>query len=113
MIGSTNDAERGEGNDCRNHQTDDHNWGYTPPVKSAKYDIQGKQYPIEGYVKVNDDVLIPLVDIKMKTDLDWRKACLESRLKNPQSYVDMGENVNAVISQLKQTIEKMEAQGIV
>ena len=84
-----------------------------PPVKSAKYDIQGKQYPIEGYVKVNDDVLIPLVDIKMKTDLDWHKACLESRLKNPQSYVDMGENVNAVISQLKQTIEKMEAQGIV
>ena len=66
-------------------------------------------YPQIGTVKTEKFGEVPLIDIKMMSDLDWHKSCLKSRLENPEIYREMlGEDVEATIKKLEQIIKEYE-----
>ena len=49
------------------------------------------------------------VDIHLMSDYEWHVSCLKSRLENPEVYREMlGEDVEAVIDQLRATIAEYE-----
>lgn len=69
-------------------------------------------YPQIGTVKTEKFGEVPLIDIKMMSDLDWHKSCLKSRLENPEIYRKMlGEDVEATIKKLERVIKECEAAG--
>ena len=71
--------------------------------------IGGHNYPITGTVEHEKLGEIPIVDIHLMGDYEWRVSCLKSRLENPEVYREMlGEDVEAVIDRLKATIAKYE-----
>ncbi len=66
-------------------------------------------YPQIGTVKTEKFGEVPLIDIKMMSDLDWHKSCLKSRLENPEIYREMlGEDVEVTIKKLEQIIKEYE-----
>ena len=66
-------------------------------------------YPQIGTVKTEKFGEVPLIDIKMMSDLDWHKSCLKSRLENPEIYREMlGEDVEATIKELEYAITECE-----
>lgn len=85
--------------------------GETSFSEPPTYELGGKERPVEAMVKAGN-AMIPLVGLKMMTDLKLHKICLESRLENPQPYSNMGEDVEAVIEKLRRTIAEMEAADI-
>lgn len=71
--------------------------------------IGGHNYPITGTVEHEKLGEIPIVDIPLMGDYEWRVSCLKSRLENPEAYREMfGEDVEAVIDQLRATIAEYE-----
>ncbi len=67
-------------------------------------------YPQIGTIKTKELGDVPLLDIKMMSDLDCHKMCLKSRLDNPELYREvLNEDVEAVIEKLKRTIKECEA----
>ena len=71
--------------------------------------IGGHNYPITGTVEHEKLGEIPIVDIHLMGDYKWRVSCLKSRLENPEAYREMfGEDVEAVIDQLRATIAEYE-----
>ncbi len=80
---------------------------YTPESinKPDTYNVGGKDYKVEGYIKVNntgtgEQFFAPLVDIPMMSDYRWQLNCLKSRLEHPEIYA-ADEDVPAVIERLK------------
>ena len=80
---------------------------YTPESinKPNTYNVGGKDYKVEGYIKANDtetgeQFFVPLVDIPVMSDYKWQLICLKSRLEHPESY-EATEDVPAVIERLK------------
>lgn len=76
--------------------------------------IEGHNYPITETVE--HDVLgeVPVVDIHLMSDYEWHVSCLKSRQENPEAYREMlGEDVEAVIDQLRATIAEYEKAVIV
>ena len=63
--------------------------------------IGGHNYPITGTVEHEKLGEIPIVDIHLMGDYEWHVSCLKSRLEN-------GEDVEAVIDQLRATIAEYE-----
>ena len=75
----------------------------------GQMNIGGHSYPITGTVEHEGLVEIPIVDIHLMSDYEWHVSCLESRLENPEAYRKMlGEDVEAVIDQLRATIAEYE-----
>lgn len=71
--------------------------------------IGGHNYPITGTVEHERLGEIPVVDIHLMSDYEWHVSCLKSRLENPEAYREMfGEDVEAVIDQLRATIAEYE-----
>ena len=71
--------------------------------------IGGHNYPITGTVEHEKLGEIPIVDIHLMGDYKWRVSCLKSRQENPEAYREMfGEDVEAVIDQLRATIAEYE-----
>lgn len=64
----------------------------------------GIDYPVIGMVEDKRFGKLPLVDIPMMSDYKWHVKCLESRLENPEIYRQSGEDVEAVIAKLRETI---------
>lgn len=71
--------------------------------------IGGREYPITGTVEHEVLGAVPIVDIHLMSDYEWHVSCLKSRLENPEAYREMfGEDVEAVIDQLRSTIAEYE-----
>ena len=71
--------------------------------------IGGHNYPITGTVEHEKLGEIPIVDIHLMGDYEWHVSCLKSRLENPEAYREMfGEDVEAIIDQLRATITEYE-----
>lgn len=71
--------------------------------------IGGREYPITGIVEHEVLGAVPIVDIHLMSDYEWHVSCLKSRLENPEAYREMfGEDVEAVIDQLRATIAEYE-----
>ena len=71
--------------------------------------IGGHNYPITGTVEHEKLGEIPIVDIHLMGDYEWRVSCLKSCLENPEACREMfGEDVEAVIDQLRATIAEYE-----
>ena len=47
--------------------------------------------------------------IKHKTDYEWQKLCLESRLRHPEAYET--EDVNKTIKRLRKQIKEYEKEN--
>ncbi|MGM9615702.1 MAG: hypothetical protein ACI4V3_05240 [Faecousia sp.] len=74
--------------------------------------IGDKEYPITNYVITKEAGTVPLVDIPMIDDYKWHLSCLNSRLKNPEMYrTILGEDVEAVIAELRKTLARYDACG--
>lgn len=71
--------------------------------------IGGREYPVTGYVESDGIGAVPIVGIRMMSDEEWHRSCLESRKKHPEVYREMGEDVEAVIAMLEQLLEGVEA----
>lgn len=68
------------------------------------YEINGKEYPIAGYVETaNEDTgessYIPVVDIPMMSDYNWQLLALNDRLSHPERY-EATENVKETVERL-------------
>lgn len=68
------------------------------------YELNGKQYPIEGYANVVDDKgettgQIPIIALPMMSDYHWFLISLDSRLRKPHLYED--ENIEDVKNHIK------------
>ena len=71
--------------------------------------IGRREYPITGTVEHEVLGAVPIVDIHLMSDYEWHVSCLKSRLENPEAYREMfGEDVEAVIDQLRATIAEYE-----
>ena len=71
--------------------------------------IGGREYPITGTVEHEVLGAVPVVDIHLMSDYEWHVSCLKSRLEDPELYRRvLGEDVEAVIDQLRATIAKYE-----
>ena len=69
--------------------------------------IGGHNYPITGTVEHEKLGEIPIVDIHLMGDYEWRVSCLKSRLENPDMYRRvLGEDVDSVIAKLQAAIAK-------
>ena len=77
-------------------------------------EIGGRTFPIVGYVKrKSNGQVVPLVDIPMMSDYKWQLQALQDRLEYPEKYRHTGEDVEAVIAQLRQWLaaHSEEADG--
>jgi len=54
---------------------------------------------------IEPDMRIPVLDIKQVPDYEWQKESYESRLKNPQIYRDLGEDVEASLERMKKWLD--------
>lgn len=71
--------------------------------------IGGRKYPITGTVEHEVLGAVPVVDIRLMSDYEWHVSCLKSRLEDPELYRRvLGEDVEAVIDQLRATIAECE-----
>lgn len=71
--------------------------------------IGGRKYPITGTVEHEVLGAVPVVDIHLMSDYEWHVSCLKSRLEDPELYRRvLGEDVEAVIDQLRATIAECE-----
>ena len=76
--------------------------------------IGGHNYSIIGTVEHEVLGAVPVVDIRLMSDYKWHVSCLKSRLENPEAYREMfGEDVEAVIDQLRATIAEYEKAAAV
>ena len=66
--------------------------------------IGGREYPVVGFVEDKRFGKLPLVDIPMMSDYQWHLRCLENRLENPEVYRQSGEDVEATIAKLRETL---------
>ena len=72
-----------------------------PTEASETYNINGQDFPIVGYYKVNGQT-VPLVDIPPMSDYKWQLDCLNDRIKNREIYETLlHEDVDAEIEKLK------------
>ena len=71
--------------------------------------IGGRKYPITGTVEHEVLGAVPVVDIHLMSDYEWHVSCLKSRLEDLELYRRvLGEDVEAVIDQLRATIAECE-----
>ena len=76
--------------------------------------IGGRDYPITGTVEHEVLGAVPVVDIRLMSDYKWHVSCLKSRLEDPELYRRvLGEDVEAVIDQLRATIAECEKAAAV
>ncbi len=75
--------------------------------------ICGKEYPVIGEVESEElGQTVPLVDIRMMTDYRWQQLCLQGRLENPELYRKIGEDVEAVIADLRLWLEENKEEAV-
>ncbi len=72
--------------------------------EGTTYKIDNKEFPVTGYVKLNDN-FVPLVDIPSMSDYKWQLMCLQDRLEHPEKYQNR-EDVEATIERLKKWLEE-------
>ncbi len=70
-----------------------------------------REHPIIGYVETKQRGTILLVDIPMMSDYRWHLSSLNSRLDNPELYRAAGEDVEATIAQLRETLAQYDDNG--
>lgn len=63
--------------------------------------IGSREFPVIDYVTTKETGPVPLVDVPMMSDYKWQLSCLQSRLENPEPYRAIGEDVEAVITDLR------------
>lgn len=72
-----------------------------------------RELPIAGYVETKQTGAVPLADAPMISDYEWHKLSLKSRLESPDFYRRvLGENVEAVIAQLRRELEQYGENGM-
>lgn len=69
-------------------------------------EICGRAYPVTGYaVREDSGKVFPITDVPMMSDYKWKLKALQDRLENPEKYRTIGEDVEAVIAQLRHWLE--------
>lgn len=74
--------------------------------------VGSREYPIVGYVTTNRRGTLPVVDTPMMSDYKWYLSCLNSRLENPDMYRTAGEDVEAVIAELRKTLARYREASV-
>lgn len=67
--------------------------------------IGEENYDVIGVIECSEKY-IDVADIKLMDDLAWHKSCLESRIKNPEPYMENGEDVEKTIELLRRIISQ-------
>ena len=67
--------------------------------------IGGPSFPVAGYVTDEAIGTVPLVDLPMVSDYRWQLESLQGRLEAPEKYRAIGEDVEAVISDLRRWLK--------
>lgn len=73
--------------------------------------VGSREHPVVGYVTAKRIGTLPLVDIPMMSDYKWHLSCLNSRLEYPEMYRAAGEDVEAVIAELRKTLAGYDENG--
>lgn len=73
--------------------------------------IGQREHPVVGHVESKQMGTIPLVDIPMISNHEWHRSCLNSRLKSPELYRALGEDVEAAIADLEEKLAKYNENG--
>lgn len=71
--------------------------------------VGSQEYPIAGYVTTKQHGALPLADIPMMSDYRWHQLGLKSRLETPELYRAAGEDVETVITELRETLARYDA----
>ena len=74
------------------------------------FEVNGRMYPVSGYVHDKKGQELPIVDIPMMSDYKWKLKCLESRLQHPDAYAPY-EDVEATITRLRAWLEAHATEG--
>ena len=67
--------------------------------------IGERSFPVAGYVTDEAMGTVPLVDLPMMGDYRWQLKSLQDRLEAPEKYRAIGEDVEAVISDLRRWLK--------
>lgn len=78
-----------------------------PAGPGEVFSLNGKSYPVTGYLAVPGMPTVPLVDIPMMTDYQWQLSCLKSRLQHPEVYAQF-ENVEETVAKLRQWLAEYD-----
>ena len=62
-----------------------------PASADATYTIQGETYPVESYIRHNDGSLIPLLKLRMMSDIDQQRDAYMCVVKRPECVTDYAE----------------------
>lgn len=72
--------------------------------------IFGIEYPVVDEIEVNEK-MVPIVDIRMMSDIKWKRMALEDRLKNREVYEKYcDDDVDAEISRLERWLEENDPE---
>ena len=55
--------------------------------------------------------VLPIVNLPLMSDYKWQYNCLQDRIKEPEKYREIGENVEATIEKLKKWLVEHAAEA--
>ena len=76
-----------------------------PAPEGMKYAVCGLPMPVIGYANHNGKAL-PIVDFPLSSDYEWQYNNLQDRLKHPEKYRAIGEDVDETIKHLKKWLSE-------
>lgn len=65
------------------------------------YTIGLKEYPIIESLEGPDGEHVPVVDVPLMSDVKWQRMALEERLRHPELYALLGDDVPAACERLR------------
>ena len=65
------------------------------------YTVGLKEYPIIESLEGPSGEHVPVVDVPLMSDIKWQRMALEERLRHPELYALLGEDVPATVQQLR------------
>lgn len=81
-----------------------------PLQDGLKYIVSGLPLPVSGFMNYYGKQ-IPVISLPLMSDYKWQYTVLQDRLKNPEKYREIGEDVEATIERLKAWLTEHAAEA--
>ncbi len=79
---------------------------------TEEVEIGGKMYPVSGKIETDNGVFIPILDVKMMSDIKWQRIGYEDRLRRPDIYREyVVGDVDATIAKLKKWLKENDPES--
>lgn len=75
-------------------------------------ELSGKKYPVTGNVQMDNGKFVPVLGVKMMSDIKWQRIGLEDRLRRPDIYREyVDADVDATIAKLKKWLKENDPES--